>query len=48
MLAGTRHLVHIDSGHILGHAKYFLAVNRDAALFVPVWLCRTYGWSGRN
>lgn len=34
MLARSGHFVHIDFGHILGHAKYFLGLNRDATPFV--------------
>lgn len=34
MLAKSGHFVHIDFGHILGHAKYFLGLNRDATPFV--------------
>merc|ERR1712166_1089131 len=29
LLAETGHLVHIDFGHILGHVKTFMGVNRD-------------------
>jgi len=34
MMASSGHFVHIDFGHILGHAKYFLGVNRDPTPFV--------------
>ena len=34
MLAKSGHFVHIDFGHILGHAKYFMGLNRDASPFV--------------
>ena len=34
LVTQTGHLVHIDFGHILGHVKTFMGVNRDKSPFI--------------